>query len=158
VGQNLGAGRPERATEAIRTGVRWIVLISLATTTTIVVFPHAFIGLFTSDPDVHQVGAPYLRVLASCMVFTGMEVVMSEAILGSGHTAVISWIYSSTSLLRIPLAFWVPTWTGLGVVAIAWLIAVTCVVRTIVIGTWVARGSWRRGLHRELHGTSPPGA
>jgi hypothetical protein len=38
------------------------------------------------------------------------------------------------------------------VIGIAWLISVSCVIRTIIIVSWVARGSWKRGLHRELHG------
>ncbi len=160
VGQNLGAGRPERAAEAIRVGVRWMVVISLVLTAVLMAFPHAFIGMFTADADVHRVGAPYLRVLSTCLVFVGIEVVMSEAILGSGHTAAISWIFSSVSLIRIPLAFWVPDWTGLGLMGIAWLITVTCVGRTLLIMAWVARGTWKRGLHRELHGTTavPPAA
>jgi Na+-driven multidrug efflux pump len=155
VGQNLGAGRPERAALAMKVGVRWIVLISVVLTAVVIAFPHAFIGMFTADPEVHRVGAPYLRVLSSCLVFVGVEVVLGEAILGSGHTTAISWIYSSVSLLRIPLAFLVPDWTGLGVLGLAWLISVTCVVRTIAIVAWVARGTWKRGLQRELH--APPG-
>jgi putative MATE family efflux protein len=168
VGQNLGAGRPERAVETIKTGVRWIAAISLVLTVVLVAFPHAFIGMFTADPEVHRVGAPYLRVLSTCLVFVGVEIVASEAILGSGHTTAISWIFSIVSLLRIPLAFWIPEWTGSGVLGIAWLITVTCVVRTCVIVAWVARGSWKRGLHRELREeaaspggmptSAPPGA
>jgi MATE family, multidrug efflux pump len=160
VGQNLGAQRPERAAEAIRIGVRWTVVISLVLMGVVMAFPHAFIGMFTADADVHRVGAPYLRVLSTCLVFVGIEVVMSEAILGSGHTAAISWIFSSVSLIRIPLAFWVPDWTGLGVLGIGWLISLTCVGRALLIMAWVARGTWKRGLQRELHGTTtvPPAA
>ncbi len=156
VGQNLGAQRPERAVETIRTGVRWSVGISLALTAALMAFPHAFIGMFTADPEVHRVGAPYLRVLSACLVFVGVEVVTSEAILASGHTAAISWIFSVVSLVRIPLAFRVPEWTGGGVLSIAWLITVTCVVRSLLIVAWVARGSWKRGLQRELHSGPPP--
>ncbi len=154
VGQNLGAGRPERAVEAIRTGVRWIVGVSLVLTAAMLAFPHLFLGMFTADPEVLRVGTPYLRVLAGCLVFVGVEIVTAEAILGSGHTAAISWIFSLVSLVRIPLAFLVPAWTGSGVLGIAWLITITCVVRTALIVAWVARGSWKRGLARELHG--PP--
>ena len=157
VGQNLGAGRPERAVESIRTGVSWIIAIALVLTAVLALNPHLFLGLFTADPEVHRLGAPYLRVLTTCLVFVGVEIVVSEAILGSGHTTAISWIFSVFSLIRIPLAFWVPEWTGSGVLGIAWLIVITCIVRTGVILGWVARGSWKRGLARELHGSPPPG-
>jgi len=154
VGQNLGAGRPERAVEAIRVGTRWAVVLSLVLSAVLIAFPHVFIGLFTADPDVHRVGAPYLRVLSLCLAFVGIEVVVSESILGSGHTTAISWIFSTVSLLRLPLAFLVPDWTGLGVLGIAWLITLTCVGRALMIMAWAARGTWKRGLQRELHGTT----
>jgi putative MATE family efflux protein len=153
VGQNLGAGRPERAVETIRTGVRWGATISLVLSAVLIAFPNAFLGLFTPDAEVHRVGVPYLRVLSTCLVFVAIEIVISESILGSGHTTAISWIFSVVSLLRLPLAFWIPEWTGTGVLGIAWLITVSCVLRTLVIVAWAARGTWKRGLQRELHGS-----
>ncbi|MGH7741994.1 MAG: hypothetical protein ACRENS_08225, partial [Candidatus Eiseniibacteriota bacterium] len=109
-----------------------------------------------------RLGVPYLRVLSSCLLFVGFEIVTSEAVIGSGHTAVISWIFALFSLARIPLAFLVPRWTGLGVVSIALLISVTCVMRASLIVAWAARGTWKRGLSRELGagtelGTGKPG-
>lgn len=156
VGQNLGAGRPERASEAIRVGVGWIVGISLILTAVLTLFPHAFVAMFSGDPAVHAVGDRYLRVLATCLVFVGVEVVVIESILGSGHTAAISTIFTAVSLLRIPLAFWVPDRFGNGAIGIAWLIVVTCVVRVALIVGWAARGTWKRGLARELRAS--PGA
>ena len=153
VGQNLGAGRPERASEAIKVGARWSVVISLVLTVVIMAFPDAFISMFTADPEVHRVGAPYLRLLSACLVFVGVEVVVTESILGSGHTTAISWIFCSVSLVRIPLAFWLPDWTGMGVMGIGWLINVTCAIRALMIVAWAARGTWKRGLAHELRGT-----
>jgi Na+-driven multidrug efflux pump len=86
-----------------------------------------------------------------------MEIVTTESVMGSGHTRALSWIFSTFSLIRIPLAFWVPDWTGSGVLGIAWVITATCLVRGFIIVGWAARGTWKRGLHRELHGGAPPG-
>jgi putative MATE family efflux protein len=164
VGQSLGAGRPDRAGETIRVGVRWVTVISLVLTAVILAFPDAFISMFTADPEVHRVGAPYLRLLSTCLVFVGVEVVITECVMGSGHTAAISLIFSTISLLRIPLAFWIPDWTGLRVLGIGWLINVTCAVRALMIVAWAARGTWKRGLARELASAvrssvpEPPGA
>jgi Na+-driven multidrug efflux pump len=97
-----------------------------------------------------RIGVPYLRVLALCFVPTGLEMVVAESLMGSGHTATLSWIYSAFSAARIPLALVVPGWWGLGATGIAWVITVTCVVRTAVILAWAARGTWKRGLAREL--------
>ena len=89
-------------------------------------------------------------MLSSCLLFTGFEIVVAEAVMGSGHTTVISWIFTSFSLARIPLAFLVPRWTRLGVVSIALVISVTCMMRATLIVLWAARGTWKRGLSREL--------
>jgi len=152
VGQNLGAGRPDRAVQVVRTGLIWMLWISAAMTLAFLLLPGFFLGLFSHDPEVHRIGVPYLRVLALCLVFTGAEVVTAESILGSGHTRQISWIFTTFSVLRIPLAFLVPDWTGLEVVGIAWVITVTCILRALIIVSWAARGTWKTGLRRELQG------
>lgn len=161
VGQALGAGRPERAREAIRVAQHWIVGLSLALTVCFLAVPQAFLAMFTQDPEVFRLGVPYLRVLALGLVAVGIEIVTAEAIVGSGHTQVISWIFTVFSLLRIPLAFLVPTWWGLGLQGLAWLIMVTCVLRMGIIYAWAARGHWQSGLARELAPEpepSPPSA
>jgi putative MATE family efflux protein len=155
VGQNLGADRPDRAALVLRTGLKWGIWVSAGFTVLFLVVPHFFLALFTRDPEVHRLGAPYLRVLALCLPFVAIEIVTMESILGSGHTTALSWIYTVVSVLRIPLVFVVPAWSGLGVVGIAWLITVTCVVRTLLIAGWAARGTWKHGLARELRGAGP---
>jgi len=152
VGQNLGAGRPDRAVQVVRTGLVWAGAIALGLTALYLVFPEALLRLFTQDAETLRVGVPYMRVLALCVVATALEIVAAESVLGSGHTREMSIIYTAFSLIRIPLAFWVPDWTGTGVVGIAWVISVTCILRTALILGWVARGTWKRGLQSELHG------
>ncbi|HVP15276.1 MAG TPA: MATE family efflux transporter [Terriglobales bacterium] len=146
VGQNLGAGQARRAAQVIRTGVVWNSWIALVVTGVIELFPSAFLFLFTRDPAVHQVGVPYLRILAVCFLPTAIEVVTTESVLGSGHTLVVSLIFTGISLARIPLAFLVPAWTHSALSGIAWVITTTCFVRTALILFYAARGSWQRGL------------
>lgn len=151
VGQNLGAGRPDRAERAIRTGIRWNLAVSAVLTVVMLVLPKVFLTLFTADPEVYRLGVPYLRILAACLIFNGVEIVIAEAVMGSGHTAAISTIFCTFSLLRLPLAYLVPDWTGLGVLGIAWVISGTCTARSLLITAWAARGTWKKGLHGELH-------
>ncbi|MEO7868708.1 MAG: MATE family efflux transporter, partial [Candidatus Eisenbacteria bacterium] len=152
VGQALGAGRPDRATEAIRIAQRWIVVLSLLLMSLFLSAPRMFLEMFTGDPEVFRLGVPYLRILALASVATGLEIVTSEAVVGSGHTRVIATIFTVISLARIPLAFMVPRWWDSGLVGLAWLIVATCVIRASIIVGWAARGHWRSGLGQELHG------
>ena len=155
VGQNLGAGRADRASQVIRTGLQWNLWVSGTISVFLILFPQLFLAMFTRDAEVHRLGVPYLRILCLCLVINGMEIVTAEAILGSGHTRTISWIFTSFSLVRIPLALWSPHW-GLGVLGIAWVITITCMVRGLLIVAWASRGTWKRGLARELRGEEPP--
>jgi Na+-driven multidrug efflux pump len=158
VGQNLGAGRPDRAGEVLRVGRTWGVALAAAISVALLGFPRAFLHLFTEDPEAMRLGVPYLRVLALCLIPNAMEIVTAESIIGSGHTRVMSVIFTAFSVLRIPLAFLVPRWNGLGVLGIAWVISVTCAVRSLIITAWGARGTWKRGLAHELQGTPGPAA
>jgi len=155
VGQNLGAGRPDRAVAVIWTGLRWVLWLASAITLVLMAWPQAFLQLFSRDPEVMRLGVPYVRILSLCLVINALEIVTAESILGSGHTRALSLIFSTFSLLRIPLAFLVPAWTGTGVLGIAWVITGTCLVRGILILAWAARGTWQRGLRRELSGEAP---
>ena len=156
VGQNLGAGKPERAVAVIRTGLVWATIVSIVVTVFLVATPGVFITLFTRDPAVHAIGVPYLRILAICLVINAWEIVTAESVLGSGHTTAISIIFSSFSLLRIPLAFLVPDWFGGGALGIAWVITATCIVRGLIIVGWAARGTWKTGLRDTLGGAAEP--
>ncbi len=152
LGQALGAGDVRRATLVMRTAQRWAVWISVVMTLVMLLLPQALLALFTGDAELLAVGVPYLRVLALTVVATGIEIVTAEVVVGSGHTREISLIYTVVSLLRIPLAFQVTRWWDAGVLGIAWLITISCTLRAIVLVGWVSRGTWKRGLARELRG------
>lgn len=152
VGQSLGAGRPERAREVMRTAQRWGAAFALVVTALFAFVPEWFLGLFSRDPQVLALGVPYMRVLALTPLATALEITTAECVMGSGHTLAVSWIYSLVSLARIPLAFLVPVWTGGGLQSIVWLITLSCILRTAAILAWAARGTWRTGLAKELHG------
>jgi putative MATE family efflux protein len=155
VGQNLGAGRPDRAVRAVITGNVWNLWISLAVSAVFLIVPEFFIGLFSRDPEVLRLGVPYLRVMALCLATVGLEIVTAESIMGSGHTLAISVIYTTFSVIRIPLAFVVPKWGDSGVVGIAWLVTITCVLRAALIVGWAMRGTWKTGLGKDMRGSAP---
>lgn len=158
LGQAIGANRPDRAAEVLRTSQRWSVGFALVFMVAMFAVPKFFLGMFTTDADVLALGVPYLRVLSLTVVATGLEIATAEAIMGSGHTSAISWIFTVVSLLRIPLAFAVPAWTHSGAIGIVWVITVSCWVRTAAILVWSRRGTWKQGLRGELHGPAELGS
>jgi putative MATE family efflux protein len=155
LGQALGAGRIDRAEEVLRTAQRWATLLAAGMTVLLFAFPSVFLRLFTRDPEMFALGVPYLRILALTIVATGVEITTAETVMASGHTREMSAIYTVVSLLRIPLAFMVTRWGHAGVLGIAWLITISCTVRAVLLVGWASRGTWKRGLARELHGDVP---
>ena len=85
VGTNVGAGRHERARRVAWTGA----LMAAAVTGTIglgaALFPHAWLGLFTSEPDVLAAGAAYLRVVGPVYGFFGLGLALYFASQGAGR-------------------------------------------------------------------------
>ena len=106
VGQNLGAGRPERAESAVwRTGAYNMVFM---VTVAVVYFLYnrELIGLFSTDATVVAIGADWLRILSYSYFVYGWWMVSVQAFNGAGDTAtptkinlVFFW------LIQIPLSY-----------------------------------------------------
>lgn len=143
VGQNLGARQPDRAARAAGLSAGLMATFGAVGMVAMLVIPETLLSIFTSDPEVIRTGVPYVRILALSQAFTGVEFVMNGAFSGAGDTFPPMLISTSISLLRIPLAWWFAIGLGLGLVGLAWMITITCAVRTAVLVSWFRRGAWR---------------
>jgi putative MATE family efflux protein len=143
VGQNLGAGRPERAERTAWTAVGIIFAFVTAYAVALVLFRRPIVSLFTRDPSVIASGAGFLRVLALCIPFVGPEVVISGAFGGAGNTVPPTVISLPLSLARIPLAWLLAVALGWGPSGIWWTITVTCAVRSLLLVGWFRTNRWK---------------
>jgi putative MATE family efflux protein len=107
VGQNLGAGHPERAEKAVwRTGLYNMILLGLVGIVFIAV-PEPIIRLFTSDPAVVPLGAACLRIISYGNLGYAYFMVMMQAFNGAGDTITPTIVnFFGFWLLEIPLAYW----------------------------------------------------
>ncbi|HMO51973.1 MAG TPA: MATE family efflux transporter [Kiritimatiellia bacterium] len=62
VGQNNGAGRPDRIRETMRAALRYGLYVLIPGFLLLVVWPDKSLALFTDDPDVQAIGVQYLRM------------------------------------------------------------------------------------------------
>jgi putative MATE family efflux protein len=107
VGQNLGAGHPERAEKAVwRTGFYNVIFLGLVGLI-FIFFAEPIIRLFTHDPAVVPLGTACLRIVSYGNVGYAYFMVMMQAFNGAGDTVTPTIVnFFGFWLLEIPLAYW----------------------------------------------------
>ena len=106
VGQNLGAGRPDRSEQAVyRTGFFNMVYLGLISIV-FLTLAGTLSRFFTSEPDVARISARCLQTLAWGNIFYAWGMVMIQAFNGAGDTRTPTLVNLGCYwLLQIPLAY-----------------------------------------------------
>jgi putative MATE family efflux protein len=107
VGQNLGAGRPDRAETAVwRTGLYNLVFLGTVGVL-FILFAEPAVRLFTQDPAVVPAAAACLRIVSYGNIGYAYGMVMLQAFNGAGDTVTPTVVnFFGFWLLEIPLAYW----------------------------------------------------
>lgn len=142
VGQNLGAGQPERALESARLATRAGALVTGLIGLLFFVLGRQMFQAFTDDPEIYRQGGDYMKVLALCQPFMGVEIALFGSFAGAGYTLAPTWISVGINLLRIPLAFWVSLSLGLGLMGLVWVLSLTCAARALLLLVLYRRRRW----------------
>lgn len=86
VGQNLGAGRPDRAESSVWQVGAYNMVFMVAVSLLFFFFNEQVIGIFSDDPRVIAVGAEWLRILSYSYFVYGWWMVATQAFNGAGDT------------------------------------------------------------------------
>jgi putative MATE family efflux protein len=107
VGQNLGAGHPERAEKAVwRTGLYNMLFLG-SVGIFFIFFAEPVVRLFTHDPAVVPLGAACLRIVSYGNLGYAYFMVMMQAFNGAGDTVTPTIVnFFGFWLFEIPLAYW----------------------------------------------------
>ncbi len=141
VGQNLGAGRPDRAARAGWISVGFCSLFGVAACVVELIMPERFAAIFSHDPAVIAEAAKYLRIAAFSQLGICAEIVLEGALGGAGHTMAPMLTSTSITALRIPLAAWAATRYGSS--GLWWTISLTALARAVgMLAIWKA-GRWK---------------
>jgi putative MATE family efflux protein len=147
VGQNLGAGQPERAEESVWQAARFNAVFMGLLGVVCLVFTPAIIGVFTDEPAVLAVGVSCLWIAAWGYCFYAVGMVVIQALNGAGDTDTPTLINLGCFwLFQIPLAWLLAEGVALGPdgVFAAVLLAESLLA---VVGALVFRsGRWKRRL------------
>jgi len=106
VGQNLGAGKPDRAEAAVwRTGLYNVIFLGLVGVF-FIILAEPIIRLFITDPAVVPLGAACLRIVSYGNLGYAYFMVMIQAFNGAGDTITPTIVnFFGFWLLEIPLAY-----------------------------------------------------
>ncbi len=140
VGQNLGAGRPDRARRGGWTATQYALLLTAVAAVAFLFMPERLMEVFSSDREVVAAGGSYLRIVALAQLFMAFELVLMMAMEGAGYTvpAMVSSI--TLTVARLPLAVILAARVGL--IGIWWSISATAIARGVaVLGIW-RWGGW----------------
>jgi putative MATE family efflux protein len=106
VGQNLGAGKPERAEKSVMLTMKYNAVFMAAVMIFFFLFSSPIISIFTTDENVHRFGTLALQVIGSGYIFYGISMVMIQALNGAGDSKTPTWInLFGFWLFQIPLAY-----------------------------------------------------
>jgi putative MATE family efflux protein len=145
VGQNLGAGKPDRAEKSVWITGLYNMGFLLLVTVVFIVWPEALIGVFTSDKDVLAMGAQCLRVVSYGYVFYAWGMVMMQAFNGAGDTATPTWINLACYwLFQIPLAIVLARVLEMGPLGVFLAITIAESVLAVVGILVFRRGRWKQ--------------
>lgn len=144
VGQNLGAGRPERAERSVWiTGIYNMIFLA-GVAVAFVVFAERLIGVFTRDPEVQAIGALCLRVVSYGYVFYAWGMVMVQAFNGAGDTVTPTFVNLGCYwLFQIPLAFGLARGLELGPTGVFLAITIAESLLAVVAVICFRRGTWK---------------
>ncbi|MEW6014778.1 MAG: MATE family efflux transporter [Candidatus Zixiibacteriota bacterium] len=144
VGQNLGAGRPERAEKCAWGSVRLIVLETFVVSVFFISIPGKIAGLFTSDPAVQAIASDYLFILGLSQVFMGIEIVLEGAFSGAGNTIPPMSVSIPWSIARLPLAYLLCFTFNIGINGVWWTLTITSFFKAVILFFWFRKGNWKK--------------
>ena len=148
VGQNLGAGKPERAERSVwMAGLSNMAFLGIVTIL-FVVFAETMIGIFTKDPEVIPYGVAALRYVSYGYVFYAYGMVMMAAFNGAGDTTTPTFINLCCYwLFQIPLAYALALPAGQGANGVFLAITISESLLAVTAVLIFRRGRWK---HRKI--------
>jgi Na+-driven multidrug efflux pump len=144
VGQNLGAGQPQRAERSAWLAARYNAVFMATAGVLLVVFAQTITGWFTSEAEVLRVGTTCMQILGAGFPMYAIGMVVVQAMNGAGDTETPMTInLVSFWLVQIPLAFFLATRTGLGPNGAFLAIVVSESLLTVLAVIVFRRGGWK---------------
>jgi putative MATE family efflux protein len=145
VGQNLGAGKPDRVRRGFHATLLMSGAFALAATLLMVFAKEPLIRIFNTDPAVVAIGSRYLLIVGSFYVLFSTMFVTGAVPRGAGDTMIPFFITIVTLwIIRVPLSAFLST--RLGTDGIWWGIPAAWTMGSTLSIVYYLSGRWRRRM------------
>ncbi|HPW57129.1 MAG TPA: MATE family efflux transporter [Candidatus Rifleibacterium sp.] len=124
-GYSVGRREHDRIDGILIAGLRSATLILLPFLVIFLIFPHQLVGLLSDDPLLIAYGADYLFIIGLLEIFMAWEMVIGGIFTGLGITYPTLFITIPCTVGRVPLAWLLAYYFGMGVSGIWWAISLT---------------------------------
>lgn len=164
VGQNLGADRIERAKRAVYVSGAVVVSVFAVLIAAAYPFAESIVGVFLAaeggeaTANVIEIGVSYIIIAGPACLFLGIFQIALGGFRGSGSTR-LAMVFSIQELwlYRIPIAYALITWFGMGITGVWYAVAISYVASALTTCGWFLRGTWTGGVVEHTSVRPTPG-
>lgn len=146
VGQNIGAGRMDRAVAAVKIGsMISFGVLSIIGCITFVTAPYIVNFFITSgSADVVALAVQYVHVMAFMFGFIGLQMVFFGVFRAAGSPMSSFILTAISQVIQFPLAYWLSRHTSLGVSGIWWSAPAANIITVVLATGWYLSGKWQK--------------
>jgi putative MATE family efflux protein len=145
VGQNLGAGHPDRAERSVWRAAFLNMLFLGSVTVVFLLFARPLLGFFTSDPLVLENGIRCLQIVSLGYVFYAYGMVVSQSFNGAGDTKTPTIVnFFGFWIFQIPLAYTLAVVFDVGTMGVYSAISIAESFIAVALILLFRRGKWKK--------------
>jgi putative MATE family efflux protein len=145
VGQNLGAGQPQRAEKSVILATKYNAIFMTMVSIIFIFLSPQIISFFTVQVEVQKIGISALQIIGSGFIFYGIGMVMIQSLNGAGDTRTPTWInFVGFWLFQIPLAYYFVTFTDWGLNALFAAIPIAETSIAVMAFIIFRQGKWKK--------------
>ncbi len=144
VGQNLGAGEPDRAEKSVWKTGKYNAYFMVFVSVFYLIFAEFIIKIFSTEPEVVEYGAMSLRVIAAGYVFYAYGMVIIQSFNGAGDTKTPTIInFFCFWVFQLPFAYLAAIVFDWGAMGVFLAITFAEVLIAVIAIIWFRRGDWK---------------
>lgn len=144
VGQNLGAGQPDRAARGVWTTLRVTSIYLLVLSFFYYFLARTLVQAFVEEADAVNYGIEALQVFAIGYVFFGLGMIPIQAFNGAGDTRTPTLVnFICFWLLEIPLGYYLGITLGYELAGVVWAVVIAEIILGILAIWLFSRGKWK---------------